>query len=120
MIYRENQTMSPYFIVLLLWYPGFENLFSIIRKLKTKFSPLSPDTNHLHQLMFIFLNKNFFKKKIYANVFAANIINLYNLIILFFATNDISKTNLQLSLIFVNLFIYLVTYFLLKKKLEIH
>tara|TARA_B110001450_G_scaffold250189_1_gene268489 strand:- start:128 stop:1144 length:1017 start_codon:yes stop_codon:yes gene_type:complete len=120
MIYRENQTMSPYFIVLLLWYPGFENLFSIIRKFKTKFSPLSPDTNHLHQLMFMFLNKNLLKKKFYANVFAGNIINLYNLIILFFATNDISKTNLQLSLIFVNLFIYLITYFLLKKKLEIH
>ena len=120
MIYRENQTMSPYFIVLLLWYPGFENLFSIIRKFKTKFSPLSPDTNHLHQLMFMFLNKNLLKKKFYANVFAGNIINLYNLIILFFATNDISKTNLQLSLIFVNLFIYLITHFLLKKKLEIH
>ena len=119
MIYRENQTMSPYFIVLLLWYPGFENLFSIIRKFKTKFSPLSPDTNHLHQLMFMFLNKNLLKKKFYANVFAGNIINLYNLIILFFATNDISKTNLQVSLIFVNLFVYLITYFLLKKKLEI-
>ena len=27
-----NNSISPYFIILLLWYPCFENLFSIIRK----------------------------------------------------------------------------------------
>ena len=27
-----NPLISPYFIALLLWYPAFENLFSIIRK----------------------------------------------------------------------------------------
>ena len=30
--YTVNQEISPFFIVLLLWYPCFENLFSIIRK----------------------------------------------------------------------------------------
>ena len=28
----SNPLISPYFIALLLWYPAFENLFSIIRK----------------------------------------------------------------------------------------
>ena len=31
-IYKEISFISPFFIVLLLWYPCFENLFSIIRK----------------------------------------------------------------------------------------
>ena len=32
LIYNNHPTITPYFIILLLWYPGFENLFSIIRK----------------------------------------------------------------------------------------
>ena len=36
-----NPNISPYFFITLLWYPCFENLFSIIRKLKNKFSPLN-------------------------------------------------------------------------------
>ena len=31
-LYMNNQYISPYYIILLLWYPCFENLFSIIRK----------------------------------------------------------------------------------------
>ena len=31
-IYNLNENISPYFIILLLWYPCFENLFSIVRK----------------------------------------------------------------------------------------
>ena len=56
--YLKNPFISPYFIVLLLWYPAFENLFSIIRKLKTRKSPIKPDTNHFHHLLFFLLKKN--------------------------------------------------------------
>ena len=35
-IYNKATFISPYFIILLLWYPCFENLFSIIRKMFTK------------------------------------------------------------------------------------
>ena len=42
-IYENNQLISPYFIALLLWYPAFEILFSIIRKIKFKKSPFKPD-----------------------------------------------------------------------------
>ena len=35
--YNDNHTsISPFFIVLLLWYPAFENLFSILRKINFK------------------------------------------------------------------------------------
>ena len=115
MIHNKNLSVSPFFIILLLWYPGFEILFSIIRKISSKTSPLSPDTKHLHQIIFIYLNKNFFKRKIYANIISANIINLYNIIIFCIAINDISETNLQVMLIMINVFIYIIIYFTLIK-----
>ena len=115
MIHNKNLSVSPFFIILLLWYPGFEILFSIIRKVNSKISPLSPDIKHLHQMIFIYLNRTFFKKKIYANIVSANIINLYNIIIFFIAINDISKTSFQIILIMFNIFIYIITYFTLIK-----
>ena len=62
-IYNTN-FISPFFIILLLWYPCFELLFSIIRKLDFKKSPMEPDTNHLHQLIYYFFLQKLFKKKI--------------------------------------------------------
>ena len=36
-IYNQNyQNITPYFVILLLWYPCFENLFSILRKIYYK------------------------------------------------------------------------------------
>ena len=37
--HRINPDISPYFFISLIWYPCFENLFSILRKLKKEFSP---------------------------------------------------------------------------------
>ena len=51
-IYNWNQHISPFFIVLLLWYPSYENLFSIFRKNVLKRSPMYPDAKHMHQLVF--------------------------------------------------------------------
>ena len=56
-IYNYNYNVSPFFIALLLWYPCFENLFSIIRKFNFNSSPLKPDNMHLHQLIFIYIKK---------------------------------------------------------------
>ena len=53
LIYKEISFISPFFIVLLLWYPCFENLFSIIRKFNL--SPLNADNKHLHHLLFYYL-----------------------------------------------------------------
>ena len=59
--HNSNPNISPYFFITLLWYPCFENLFSIIRKLKTKFSPFSPDNKHFHQLLYATLKKKVIK-----------------------------------------------------------
>ena len=51
------QFISPIFILLLLWYPAFENLFSIIRKIIIKKHPSEPDNLHMHHLLFNFIKK---------------------------------------------------------------
>ena len=73
-LYSLNGDLSPFFIVLLLWYPCFEILFSIIRKFQLNKSPILPDKNHLHQLLYYFLSKKLsFKKNIINNIFYPNI-----------------------------------------------
>ena len=114
-IYTSNvYKISPYFIILLLWYPCFENLFSIVRKSKRNFSPTEPDNDHLHHLLFNFLSRKFnSNKKIYANNTSSITINIYNLIIFLFASQYIGNTLIQISLIFFNISIYLIIYYVL-------
>ena len=58
----KDYNISPYFIANLLWYPAFENLFSIIRRHVLEKNNYLPDNDHLHHLIFKFYKKNFFKK----------------------------------------------------------
>ena len=110
-IYLINQFISPFFIVLLLWYPCFENLFSILRKYKYRKSPIKPDTKHLHQLLFYFLDSKLkFKNKLTNNNLSSFLINFFNLIIFLVALSQITKTNVQVCLILLNVTIYLFIY----------
>ena len=111
-IYILKYEISPFFIVLLLWYPCFENFFSIIRKYKLKRSPISPDTKHFHQLLFHYIRRRYLYGNTVSNSLSANIINLYNLVIFFIGSKDVYNTQLQLSLILINIFVY--TYLYLK------
>ena len=108
--YQINNNISPYFIVCLLWYPAFENLFSILRKKNLSRSPLDPDTNHLHQIIFLYLKKNFNIKSIYLNTATGMIINIYNLISIAIATQFYSHTKTQLLIIILNLIVYIYLY----------
>tara|TARA_B100001939_G_scaffold41640_1_gene32265 strand:- start:52 stop:1077 length:1026 start_codon:yes stop_codon:yes gene_type:complete len=110
-IYVNYQIFSPFFVILLLWYPCFENLFSILRKFKLKRSPIEPDNNHLHQLIFFYLKKKYKTKNIFANNCGSLIILLYNLIIFGLGIQNISNTQYQIILLILNLFIYCAIYF---------
>ena len=111
-IYNQNQIFSPFFVVLLLWYPCFENLFSIIRKFKIKKSPIDADSKHLHQLIFHFLKKKFKKNNLITNNCSSLIINLYNLIIFFTASSNIHNTQFLIFLLLLNITVY--TFFYVK------
>tara|TARA_A100001011_G_C14299119_1_gene839921 strand:+ start:693 stop:1721 length:1029 start_codon:yes stop_codon:yes gene_type:complete len=106
--------ISPYYIMNLLWFPAYENLFSIIRKIKNKKSAFNPDNYHLHHLILIYL-KNRLKNIKLANSLTGCSINSYNLFIFYFATINYSNTKHQLLLSFFSLIIYNVLYITLKK-----
>ena len=117
--YQVNNNISPYFIACLLWYPAFENLFSILRKSDLSRSPLEPDTDHLHQIIFLFLKKNFNTKNIYLNTATGMIINFYNLICIMIATQYYNHTKIQILIITFNLIVYIFLYRnLLNKKFK--
>jgi UDP-N-acetylmuramyl pentapeptide phosphotransferase/UDP-N-acetylglucosamine-1-phosphate transferase len=109
-LYQQNQNISPFFIILLLWYPCFENLFSIIRKLKINRSPILPDNKHLHQLLFFYLEKKIELKKLYVNNLTTFTIIFYNIFIFFLASKNIFNTSYQISLIILNVIIYSYIY----------
>ena len=110
-IYYKYQYISSFFIILMLWYPAFENLFSIIRKISTKRSPLIPDQNHFHQLLFHYLYKKFEYKKKYLNSISAFIINFYNLLIFFAASHYIFASQIQIIFIIFNILVYSTIYY---------
>ena len=109
-IYLNNQNLSPFFIILLLWYPAFENLFSLLRKVNFNKSPLKPDQNHFHQLLFFFINKKKIANEKFINSITGNIILTYNLCIFLFASINPFNTQYQILLIVLNIFIYSFIY----------
>ena len=110
-LYSENNQISPFFIILLLWYPSYETLFSMIRKNVLRRSPMRPDTNHLHQLIYFYLRDKFSKKVLSSNLITANCINCYNLLIFLIASKFIVNTQVQIIFIILNLIVYTFIYF---------
>ncbi len=109
-IYKFNQHISPFFIALLLWYPTYENLFSIIRKNIIKRSPMRPDAKHIHQLVFFYISKKYDLNTFAANTLTAQIINFYNIIIFSIGLYFITKSDIQILLILFSAAIYTLVY----------
>lgn len=107
--------ISPIFILLLLWYPAFENLFSIIRKTLSKSNASKPDNLHLHHLLFSYLKIKIKNKKI-INSLTGTILNFYNFIIFFIGAQFYNKTNFLVILVIINISVYVITYFSLLRK----
>jgi len=116
-LYSQNTQISALFIVLLLWYPCFENLFSIMRKLYQKKSPLHPDNKHFHQLAFNFIKKRFkIKNNLLSNNITSILIISYNMGVLFLGSLYIHHTNYQVLIIVFNILFYIFLY----QKLDKH
>ena len=113
-----NTLVSPYFICLLLWYPAFENLFSILRRILFSKKVHKPDQNHLHQMIFKFFFKKKFINRKYINTFTANIINLFNFIVFILFYKYFLITKFLVLVILFNLFVYLSCYLYFKEKLN--
>ena len=116
--HKLNPYISPYFFITIIWYPCYENLFSIIRKLKSNSSPLNPDNKHLHQLLYLVIKKNFFKNNLLANNTSSLIINIVNLAIIYISSMKPYNSVYQITLIIISLIIYTAVFTLLNNKMK--
>jgi len=114
---NDNYLVSPYYVMALLWYPAYENLFSIIRKKILKKTPSTPDNKHLHQLIFLYLNKSFNIEKNLSNLLSGVIICLYHLFYFFIIFDSYFYTSTLVYSVFFNVFFYNLLYFFLITRL---
>jgi len=113
---ENNPSISPYLIILFLWYPCFELLFSMIRRLLKKNKTYKPDTKHLHQLIYSFLKPKI-KNSLTVHMFTTSVINIYSLVGFIIALNFIYYSGIIITIIIFNLLAYLSIYkFFTKKK----
>ena len=115
---NDNPSISPYYATLLLWYPAFENLFSIIRKKIFKLNASDADNYHLHQLIFKFILKKTKLSKFFCNNITGIIINLFNLTIFILAIKYYFYTKYLILLIVLSTVIYNLLYIYLNKYLN--
>ena len=115
--YKSYSEISALFIVTLLWYPAFENLFSIIRKKINGTDPSKPDSNHFHQLIFKFFMLKFKDKK-KTNIISSLLINLFNLLVFFLAYYLFNSSIGLTVLLLINTILYTYCYLFLLKKIN--
>ena len=115
----NNEYISPFLIIVLLWYPCFELLFSMIRRFIDKSETYKPDTIHLHQLVYYFIKKKKFRyENSIIHFITSLLINSYNLFIFIFAMHFIYNSKVLILMIMTNIFIYVLLYVFLKKKYQ--
>ena len=112
-----NPYLSHFFVISLLWYPCFELLFSIIRRLKYLKKTYEPDTQHLHQLMYkFFLTK--IKNSQLTHLVVSTSINGFFLTSLIINKMFGYKSSVIILFLAINIIFYLTTYYFLKKKIR--
>jgi len=109
-IYSVNSSISPFYIILLVWYPCFELLFSILRKFNINFSPAKPDVRHLHQLIYNLIRNKYNLSKLKSNNISSILILLFNSFSIFLGSVDIYNSQKLIILIVLNILFYTAVY----------
>jgi len=113
---NRNPTVSSFFIACMLWYPAYENLFSIIRKIIKKKIPTKADNRHLHQLLYIFIKNKVSYSNNIINTLTGLIINFFNLLFFLQAAKNFDNTKELIISIVVAVLFYNFAYYYLSKK----
>jgi UDP-N-acetylmuramyl pentapeptide phosphotransferase/UDP-N-acetylglucosamine-1-phosphate transferase len=106
-----NNNVSPLLALNLLWYPAFENLFSIIRRLNANRTVDVADGLHFHTLLLkkiFYLNKKFFL----SNSLTGVLINLFMFVGIFLSINFYSDAKILTFILMLNILIYVLVYFI--------
>mgnify|MGYP001211365779 CR=1 FL=1 len=111
----DNNSISPYFVVILLWYPCFELLFSMMRRSLKESKTYKPDTTHLHQIIYKHLKYNSkIKNNLFLHLITTFIINFYNLVCFIVTLKYIYNSKILILIISVNIIVYVSIYNYLK------
>ena len=111
---NNNPEISSFFFCILLFYLFFEVFFSFFRKISQKKSPLLPDENHLHMLVYRGLKQKGWKN---ANPVTGFVINFFYLALIIPALFNILNPLFCKFWFFFLIFIYsLVFYYLFGSK----
>ncbi len=113
-----NPYISPYFFITLIWYPCYENLFSIIRKLRSNLSPFEPDNTHLHQLVYAKILRKITKNKLAANNISSLTINAFNFVIIYIGSTKVYSSIYQINLIVISILAYTFFFMFLKSNTQ--
>ena len=119
-VYLSNGIVSPLIAASFLWYPAYENLYSILRRIKNRKVISKPDKLHLHILFKNFLRKKYSDRinKDYLNSLSGilmNILLLPNFILSIYWYNSSYKL---LTLIIFQIIFYMIFYKKLSKKIQ--
>ncbi|AKF25890.1 hypothetical protein YH65_01060 [Sulfurovum lithotrophicum] len=104
----KYESVSPWYILAIFIYPVWEVLFSIIRKLYIGHSPLQPDANHFHMLVYRQITHNNPLTSLFIVVFIFPFITLSTIF------PNKSTTNIAIAMVFI--ICYLTLYYMLYKK----
>ncbi len=108
---------SPYYVASLLWYPAFENFYSLFRRILIKQNLSTPDNQHLHQLFFLFIkSKKYFSNK-NPNTISGIFIVLINIPSMVISSLYAGNTKLLVVIILLNILLYCFFYYILSEKI---
>ena len=110
-----NTNVSSLIALNLLWYPAFENLFSIIRRIVTKKKIQVADRSHFHTLIFkkILENNNIN----FSNSLSGIFINIFMAIGIFASINFQNNNTILMLILLINIIIYITGYLFLKQRI---
>lgn len=111
-----NNSASPLLALNLLWYPAFENLFTIIRRLTANKKVQIADRFHLHILILEKItNKNHL---IISNSLTGIILNIIMFIGIYMSVNFYNDKKILLLILLINVITYVIAYyfFYIRKK----
>lgn len=114
-IVNNNNIISPYFIILLVIYPCFEILFSIIRRAAINKKTYDADNFHIHQILYKFLKRKNLFNELNLHLATSIFINLFLIIFFIIGLIFFKDTKILVTLILIKIFIYSFFYYYLKK-----
>ena len=110
-----NTNVSSLIALNLLWYPAFENLFSIIRRIVTKKKIQVADRSHFHILIFKKILKN--NNINFSNSLSGIFINVFMAIGIFVSIIFRNNSKILMLILLINIIIYITGYLFLKQRI---